>query len=115
LDIVYGADNQRIKSTLSKIYDHSVSLLKTKYFLDDYEVEINNVTNERRELHYISGGDGIFAIMEKKNNSITPFYIHTDYQGTYNMITNAYGEKVEQLSFDPWGRRRNPINWSWFI
>ncbi len=113
LDIVYGADNKRIKSTLSKIYDHSVSLLKTKYFLDDYEIEINNVTKERRELHYISGGDGIFAIMEKKNNSITPFYIHTDYQGTYNLITNANGEKVELLSFDPWGRRRNPISWTY--
>ncbi len=40
------------------------------------------------------------------------YYLHTNYQGSYESITNAEGAVVEKLSFDPWGRRRNPHNWT---
>jgi len=54
----------------------------------------------------------LIAIVEQKNSNLTPFYIHTDYMGNYNFISNSSGEIIEQLSFDPWGRRRNPQDWS---
>ena len=48
----------------------------------------------------------------KKNNLKTRKYIHTETQGNYNVITDGTGTKLETLAFDPWGRRRNPTNWS---
>ena len=40
------------------------------------------------------------------------YYIHKDYLGSYETITDSEGSIVEKLSFDPWGKRRNPTNWS---
>ena len=40
------------------------------------------------------------------------YYIHKDYLGSYETITDGDGNIVEKLSFDPWGRRRNPTDWS---
>ncbi len=34
------------------------------------------------------------------------------YQGSYDVITDERGNVLERLSFDPWGRRRNPENWT---
>ncbi len=33
--------------------------------------------------------------------------------GSYETITNYKGDIVEKLSFDPWGRKRNPIDWTY--
>lgn len=114
LTVKYGPDHQRIKSILAKKDNpESMSILKIKYFLDDYEKETDYTTLQSRQLHYISAPTGLVAIVEIKNNVTSPFYIHSDYQGNYNMITNSLGNVVERLSFDPWGRRRNPNDWSY--
>jgi len=42
----------------------------------------------------------------------TTFYIHKDYLGSYDVITDEEGNVQERLSFDPWGRRRNPTDWT---
>jgi RHS repeat-associated protein len=42
----------------------------------------------------------------------TMYYVHKDYLGSYDVITNETGNVLERLSFDPWGRRRNPENWT---
>ncbi|MBN1416028.1 MAG: RHS repeat-associated core domain-containing protein, partial [Bacteroidales bacterium] len=41
------------------------------------------------------------------------FYLLTDNQGSVNMITNSSGGKLMEYNFDPWGRRRNPTDWSY--
>jgi RHS repeat-associated protein len=43
----------------------------------------------------------------------TMYYIHKDYLGSYDVITNESGTVMERLSFDPWGRRRNPADWTY--
>ena len=40
------------------------------------------------------------------------YYIHKDYLGSYQTITDSAGQVVERLSFDPWGRRRNAQTWT---
>jgi RHS repeat-associated protein len=40
------------------------------------------------------------------------YYIHKDYLGSFQSITDEDGELVEKYSFDPWGRRRNAQDWS---
>ena len=70
-------------------------------------------------MHYISGGNGIFAIFEQEGSKNTMYYIHKDYLGSYYCVTSDNGivieyNSVEQIySFDPWGRRRNHTDWSY--
>jgi len=45
------------------------------------------------------------------------YYLHKDFpivigKNNYQAITDEQGTLKEELSFDPWGRRRNPINWT---
>ena len=36
------------------------------------------------------------------------YYIYRDYQGSITHITNSSGTLVQELSYDAWGRLRNP-------
>ncbi|MDZ7743804.1 MAG: RHS repeat-associated core domain-containing protein [Bacteroidota bacterium] len=39
-------------------------------------------------------------------------YILKDHLGSYNVIADENGNKLEEMSFDAWGQRRNPDDWS---
>jgi len=105
LNITYGPDKQRIKSDF---YINNV-LNKTKYFIGgDYEVEKLPNGSERR-IHYLPGG-GIYVSNELGTGQM--YYAQTDYQGNRSSVTDASGNVLERYSFDPWGRRRNPTDWS---
>ncbi|MBY6212820.1 hypothetical protein KUV95_14780 [Microbulbifer agarilyticus] len=39
-------------------------------------------------------------------------YLHNDHLGSLHRITDENGSVVEELSFDSWGKRRDPINWA---
>lgn len=107
---MYGPDNARKRTVLYKDY----VLQKTKYFFGgDYEIERSQSGIERK-LHYISGGDGLFAIYvmnDDGNDSL--YYIHKDYLGNIETVTDSRGSIVSKLSFDPWGRRRDPVTWTY--
>jgi len=105
LDISYGIDEQRIKTTLSQ---PSGSL--TRYYLGDYEEEVMN--GNARKIHYISGGNGLAAIYVQNNGNDTLYYAHTDYQGSLIAISLQDGTVKERYAYDPWGNRRNPTNWT---
>lgn len=106
--ISYGANNQR---NVSKLFNNG-SLQKTIHYADGYEKEIKP-GNQIRQLHYINGSDGLAAIFVRNNGQDTLYYVHTDHLGSINVITNQSGTVVKNFSFDAWGRRRNPTNWSY--
>ena len=82
------------------------------FFDGTFETEAD-ASHNLRQLHYISGGDGLFAIyVIDQDGKATMNYIHKDYQGSFETITNHKGAVVERLSFDPWGRRRNATDWT---
>ena len=109
LFLTYGPDRQRV----STVYKTDNVVKKTKYFaLGLYEKEIDS-TGNARELYYISGPDGVIAILQKMNNQDSIFYIHKDYLGSYDVISKYDGTVKERNNFDPWGRRRNPVDWSY--
>ena len=60
--------------------------------------------------------DGLFAIYEITENEHgihkTMHYVLKDHLGSYETIITP-GKEVEKLSFDPWGRRRNPVDWTY--
>lgn len=110
LEITYGPNQSRCKTELFQ----NGEKIKTKLFIDglmEIEVDANDNT---RKLHYINAGDGLFAIYVIDNKGKgSMHYIHKDYLGSIETITNEEAEVVERLNFDPWGRRRNVTNWSY--
>ena len=110
LELTYGPEQSRRKSVLYK----DKELVKKRYFIgNSLEIE-EDANNDKSELHYLNAGDGLFAIYVINNKGDgAMYYIHKDYLGSFETITNQEGEVVERLSFDPWGRRRNASNWSY--
>lgn len=41
------------------------------------------------------------------------YYIHNDHLGSIDVISKQDGTIKERYNFDPWGRRRNPLDWSY--
>jgi len=108
LKFTYGTDHNRIKSVLST----RGTPLETNYYFDDFEIHKSG-SGPEEQIHYLYATDGLFAIIRKGAGSETLYYILKDHQGSYNQITDETGITVELLSFDPWGRRRNPLTWSY--
>ena len=106
LQFVYGPGNQRIKTTLKE----NNEVIKTKYFLMDYEKEIaGSVT---KHFHYIYSPYGLVAVIIKQGTTETLYYAETDRLGSIIGLINPDGTYAEHYSYDAWGRRRNPTDWS---
>jgi RHS repeat-associated protein len=104
----YGPDEQRIKTE----YKINGQTQLTRYFPGGgLEVEVNEETNEERWLHYLPGG-GLY-VCDKEFNKIGMYYVLTDYLGSWDKVISETGAPIEEYSFDPWGRRRNPTNWTY--
>ena len=41
------------------------------------------------------------------------YYLCKDHLGSITGVMNSSGNIVEEYNYDPWGRRRNPTNWSY--
>ncbi|KAF0128606.1 MAG: RHS repeat-associated core domain protein, partial [Bacteroidetes bacterium] len=112
LHLTYGVDDQRVKSFMNKVTGNPSVPEVMKYYLDNYEYEYRN--ESYRHLHYLQGPDGLFAIMVQQGTSQSMYYVHKDYLGSLTAISDATGNLIESLSYDPWGRRRNASNWNDF-
>ena len=108
LVITYGVDHERIKQVIQKDGE-------------DYSKKVyigglcEKITDERgtRLLNFIDGPQGVFAIIVKQpNGEVDINYILKDHLGSLTGITDESGVLLEELSFDAWGRRRNPTNWT---
>jgi len=103
----YGPGENRIKSVLKT----NGQVTSTKYYAGsgvDIEVSANG---EERWLHYLPGG-GLY-VCDKDFNQIGMYYILTDYLGSWDKVITSSGTTIEEYSFDPWGRRRNPVSWTY--
>jgi len=107
LDIAYGVDEQRIKSTLI-----TQGRNLTRYYLGNYEEEVDPRTGAVRKINYISGGDGLAAIYVQNNGNDTLYYAHTDFQGNLVALSHPDGKIAERYAYDAWGNRRNPTTWT---
>ncbi len=102
--IIYGVDNQRRKS----VYKINGVAQTTRYYLSDYEEEIDNASGNIKKIHYLSGG----AILINDNGTESLYYGYSDYQGSLIALSDEEGKVVERYAYDPWGARRNPDNWT---
>lgn len=110
LEFTYGVDDQRriaeLKNTLLP-----GSAVWTKYYSVNYEKEVKNgVTRER---NYIFAGNNLVAVYYNDGTFNQLLYVTTDHLGSINLLTDVMGAKTAEYSFDAWGRRRNPTDWSY--
>ena len=106
LTYTYGADENRIKSVLAQ----SGTTINTRYYFGDYEKDITSGVT--KNIHYISAGDGLDAIVVRENGTDTYYYTYTDHLGSILHITNNAGSLIATQNFDAWGRGRN-VSWGY--
>ncbi len=98
----YDDGGERVKMVLT----HNGTTQLTRYYLGgQYELDAETGT-ERLYL----GGDAYSAasVYVKEEGNWNIYYICRDYQGSITHIVNANGSLKQELSFDPWGRLRDP-------
>jgi RHS repeat-associated protein len=85
---------------------------KTKYYIQgNYEKELNASGVAIRDLNYISTPAGITGVYDKVNSVM--YYLLADCQGSLNVVTDLNGAIIQELSYDAYGRRRNPADWTY--
>jgi len=97
--LYYDANDNRVKKT--------TATSTTVYVGKLYEHVTTGSLSEHK--HYIYGGKSLVATHTERNNG-TPAetrYVHSDHLDSINVITDANGNVVQRLSFDPHGKRRN--------
>jgi RHS repeat-associated protein len=106
-NFTYDMNLEKVKSTLAQ----SGSTIETKYFLGNYEKQIT--TSGTREIHYVSGGNGLCTIIVKENGATSFYVVYTDHLGSLLTVTDLNGNVVAEQNFDAWGRQRNPATWQY--
>uniref|UniRef100_A0AB33J9L8 Teneurin-like YD-shell domain-containing protein n=1 Tax=Prevotella sp. GTC17260 TaxID=3236796 RepID=A0AB33J9L8_9BACT len=100
--LVYNTDGNRVKM---KVVQGNQELL-TRYYIDD-EYELDGPKGVERLYLYGDAYDAP-AVYIKEGGAWKLYYICRDYQGSITHIANADGTLKQELSYDAWGRLRNP-------
>ncbi len=105
LTVDYGIDRQRVVQS----FTDGKNTRAKRYFTPLYEKDTENGVTKK--LHYLTSATGLFAIFVGTANGGTMYYTLKDHQGSLAAVVR--GNTVERLSYDPWGRRRNPTDFSY--
>ena len=97
----YNAMGDRVK--MYQTHVNGGDLAKRYYLGSRYESDLNE------QLLYL-GGDAYSAsaVYKKENNTWNIYYICRDYLGSICAIIDSNGQKIEEYSYDAWGRMRDP-------
>ncbi len=114
IELEYGTDHERRYAKFSTTKATGGFASET-YYLGNYEEKKDLNTGIIYKIHYISGGNGLCAMVVNKGQGNEYFYTYRDYLGSILTVTDAGGAKVAEQSFDAWGRRRSPTNWSYTL
>ena len=87
---------------------------ENRYYIGNiYEEKEKNDTITK--INYIFAGGKAIAIFETKaQGDSTLLFIHHDQLGSINAYSDVNGILVQELSYDAWGRRRNPETWAYY-
>lgn len=107
LAYTYGQDLQRIKSVLKQ----GSNVVETKYYLGTFERQVKGSIT--KDIHYVSAGNSLCAIIVKQGSAVTPYFVYCDHLGSILTLTGTSGNIVASQNFDAWGRHRNPANWGY--
>jgi RHS repeat-associated protein len=108
----YGPDLQRYQQTATD--SNIVGNTTTTYVSGLFEVV--NTSSSTQYRHNIVTGSGVVAVHTlDQSGTPTTEYIHSDHLGSSDTITDHTGAIVQQSSFDAFGLRRNPLDWSYSL
>ena len=84
------------------------TILTRYYFSDCYERDVDSLSNVTQRLYL--GGSAYDATMMLEIDSAGSelHYLFRDYLGSVRLVTDRFGDVVQELSYDAWGRLRNP-------
>lgn len=103
---IYDGEDSRVKMQVTQ----SGSNKLTRYYLGGcYETDVTpSGTTERLYL----GGDYYTApaVLVKTSSGTSIYYIVRDHLGSITHVLNTSGTDLQHLSYDAWGRLRNPSN-----
>ncbi len=110
MSFVYGNDEERIQSEYKV---NGITQFK-RYYAENFDRQES--ASGYKEWTYIFAPNGLCAIYYNNNGSSKLMYVNTDHLGSPILITGTVGTNpqaiLEENSFDAWGRRRNPNDWS---
>ncbi len=90
-----------------QLYENN-QLVKTRIYCGMYEKETDSAANVKQYC-YIAGGNGVTAVLINEDL----YFLRRDVQGTITGLIDKNDTLVEEYSYDAWGRRRNPTNWTY--
>ncbi|MBH5403175.1 RHS repeat protein, partial [Bradyrhizobium sp. CNPSo 4010] len=104
ISFVDDTDHQRFKQVTPE---------GTKLYLSAFGVsaEVTNPgTSSQIWTDYLSVGDAMVGMrtVQVVSETVATRYFHSDHLGSIAVITDEAGAVVERLSYDAWGKRRNP-------
>jgi RHS repeat-associated protein len=105
-NITYGPDDQRRKS---HEYSSDGGSGTTTIYSGLFEERSNG-----DRLYHISSPVGIAALVVTNKHNASKrdiYYLYNDYQGSLIAVQKKGSTTLEQMSYDPWGRRRSGTNW----
>lgn len=110
LTFSYGPDYSRYRQVVTS----PAGTTTKRYVGGIFERETMGATT--RDTHFVPAGGEIVAVYTAEHTGAATLqktrYLHHDHLGSVQTITNESGAMVEVLSFDPWGLRRNALDWT---
>jgi RHS repeat-associated protein len=98
----YDGDQKRIRKTTPD--------QETLYFGEIYErVSAKKGPAKTEHRYLIYSPERVVAVVTRGGDKPGALYVHTDHLGSIDVLTNESGGVEERRSYDPFGRRRNPV------
>ena len=108
LSLTYGPDKARVRA-----YQTDGQGYTNRYYVGQlYEITYSDAGT--RKLCYIFAAGKCVAIHETVGSTSSVRYVHHDHLGSIQAYSDAQGNLAQELSYDAWGRRRNPATWEYY-
>ncbi len=106
-ELLYGEDRDFLVRRDFVVGSRAVS---ATYFVEGIFEEVSTAEGATERRHYVRGGDRTIAVVTDAGAGTAQKtrYLHRDHLGSVDTITDQAGTVVESLSYDAFGKRRNP-------
>ena len=107
-NFTYNGRFDRVKMQLL----HSSSPVLTRYYLGGcYELDVKP-TGTTEKLYLDGGYYDAPVVLVKQGSSVANYNILRDHLGSITHVVNSSGSVMQELSYDAWGRLRNPSDYT---
>ncbi len=114
LEFKYGVDKSRIRMARLDNDEYRPTILECRYYVGKiYEEERKG--SDITQFNYIFvDGKAVAMNISRGSAAAEVVYLHHDHLGSVMAYSDSDGRLVQELSYDAWGRRRNPDTWNYF-